>query len=147
MLVDPKIRVLLQEQISIIQGKMMDRAMEVFKKYEDAPDTEKLDMFDTLMTLYNKYIEGLVDDILTPLNNPADQRPLTPVTFTYLVRRLYKGYARFVYDTTDSRLHQLKDEYYSNKEANTEEEPQPTPEQEEEGTEPSFPEESQGGNS
>lgn len=150
MIVEPKVRVMLQEQISIVQGKMMDRAMDVysainsdygkFSEFIEENGNSKL-LFDTLINIYNNYTNALINDILVPLEDLSDQRSVDSITFTGLVRRLNKGYANFVYDTTRFRLYQIMKEAINNKELNIETENTAQSHNEEE---PSFPEENQG---
>lgn len=137
MLVDPKARSLLQEQVSLIQNKMMDRAMAVFHKYEEYEDVSKLETFDTLMLIYNNYTNALIHDVILPLDIPGDSSPLRSAEFAQLIRRLNKGYANFVYDTTSSRLNQIMEEEKQKKALNN-------PPQGETGQSTSFPEEDQG---
>lgn len=118
MLVDSKARSLLQEQVSLIQNKMMDRAMQVFSKYEEVNDVEKLEVFDTLIFIYNNYNTALIHDVILPLDTPGDQTPLRSAEFAQFVRRLNKGYANFVYDTTRSRLNQIMEEERQKKNLN-----------------------------
>ena len=137
MFVDPKARSLLQQQVSLIQNKMMDRAMEVFHKYEEYEDVAKLEAFDTLMLVYNNYTNALIHDVILPLDTPGDSSHLRSAEFAQLVRRLNKGYANFVYDTTVSRLNQIMEEEKQKKilnDTSREESEEPT----------SFPEEDQG---
>lgn len=124
---DPKARTMLQNQVSIIQNKMMDRALLVFAKYEDYNDVEKLKYFDMLMNLYNKYTEVLVHDILIPLDDPSENIRATSSSFANLIRRLNRGYANFVYDTTSSRLQQLIEEEEHRKNLNDKENPEQNP--------------------
>lgn len=124
---DPKARTMLQNQVSIIQNKMMDRAMFVFAKYEDYNDVEKLKYFDMLMNLYNKYTEVLVHDILIPLDDPGENIRATSSSFANLIRRLNRGYANFVYDTTSSRLQQLIEEEEHRKNLNDKENSEQNP--------------------
>lgn len=130
-MIDPKARSMLQEQVSKIQHNMMDRALYVFSLYEESNDVEKLQYFDTLMKLYNKYTEVLVHDILIPLDNPANQTPMNSSTFANIVRRLNKGYANFVYDTTKSRLEQFIAEEEQKKNLNDKENQEQNPEEDE----------------
>ena len=118
MLIDPKARSMLQEEVTEIQNKMMDRAMQVFYHYEEVNDVEKLEAFDTLMLIYNNYTTGLIHDVILPLDVPGDSTPLRSAEFAQLVRRLNKGYANFVYDTTRSRLNQIMDEERQKKNLN-----------------------------
>lgn len=118
MVIDPKARALLQEQVSLIQNKMMDRAMQVFSKYEEVNDVEKLEVFDTLIFIYNNYTTALIHDVILPLDTPGDKTPLRSAEFAQFVRRLNKGYANFVYDTTRSRLNQIMEEERQKKNLN-----------------------------
>lgn len=136
MLMDPKARVMLQEQVSKVQEKMIDRAMEVFKEYENYVEDEKRVAFDTLIKIYNDYTTALIHDILLPLDAPGDNSPLRAADFTQLIRRLYRGYANFVYDTTRSRLNQRIEEDKQKEILNNDSADVTTGEEE-----PSFPEE------
>ena len=135
MLIDPKARAMLQEEVTEIQNKMMDRAMQVFLYYENYEDVAK---FDTLMLIYNNYTNALIHDVILPLDVPGDSAPLRSSEFAQLVRRLNKGYANFCYDTTRSRLNQLMEEERQKKNLNN-----PSHNQAEQTTQ-SFPEENKG---
>jgi hypothetical protein len=138
MLIDPKARSMLQEEVTEIQNKMMDRAMQVFHEYENYEDVSKLEAFDTLMLIYNNYTNALIHDVLLPLDTPGDSAPLRSSEFAQLVRRLNKGYANFCYDTTRSRLNQIMEEERQKKTLNN-----PSHNQAEQITQ-SFPEEDKG---
>lgn len=133
MLIDPKARSMLQEEVTEIQNKMMDRAMQVFHEYENYEDVSKLEAFDTLMLIYNNYTNALIHDVILPLDTPGDSAPLRSSEFAQFVRRLNKGYANFCYDTTSSRLNQLMEEERQKKNLNNsfhdETEPQSFPEE------------------
>lgn len=133
MLIDPKALSMLQEEVTEIQNKMMDRAMTVFRSYEETNDVEKLEAFDALMLIYNNYTNALIHDVILPLDIPGDSAPLRSSEFAQLVRRLNKGYANFCYDTTRSRLNQLMEEERQKKNLNNpfhdETEPQSFPEE------------------
>ena len=138
MLIEPKVRTMLQEEVTLIQNKMMDKVIEALEKHIADYSTFNATTDDIryiLMKLYDEYSETLVHDILLPLDDPGDQRPLNSATFTMLVRRLNKGYFHFVYDISKERLPQIIAERKNNQAANTEEEST---------TEPSFPEETAG---
>jgi len=137
MLIEPKVRSMLQDEVTLIQNKMMDKVIEALEKQIADYSTFKnttTDVVYMLMKLYDEHTQEIVDDILLPLDDPGDHRPLNSATFTMLVRRLNKRYCRFVYDISKERLPQIIEERKNNTEANTEEEP----------VEPSFPEETTG---
>lgn len=141
MAIDPKSRTLIQEQISIIQNKMMDRIIEQFKYLsgltafkEDYIKDDSNGFFEFLMKIYNDYNDALIRDIIIPLESPANQTPFHPVAFVQVVKRLNKGYARLVYDTTRERLMQLMEEEEAKKNLNDIEEETPTPTTEEDNT-------------
>lgn len=138
MLIEPKVRSMLQDEVTLIQNKMMDKVIEALERqiadYSTFNNTT-MDVLYILMKLYDEHTKEIVDDILLPLDDPGDQRPLNSATFAMIVRRLNKRYCRFVYDISKERLPQIIAERKNTQEANTEEVPT---------TEPSFPEENQG---
>lgn len=138
MLIEPKVRVMLQDEVTLIQNKMMDKVIEALEcqiaDYSTFNNTT-VDVIYVLIKLYDEHTKEIVDDILLPLDDPGDQRPLNSATFAMIVRRLNKRYCKFVYDISKERLPQIIAERKNAQEANKEEEPT---------TEPSFPEENQG---
>jgi len=138
MLIEPKVRSMLQDEVTLIQNKMMDKVIEALERqiadYSTFNNTT-IDVIYVLIQLYDEHTKAIVDDILLPLDDPGDQRPLNSATFAMIVRRLNKRYCKFVYDISKERLPQIIAERKNAQEANKEEEPT---------TEPSFPEETQG---
>lgn len=138
MLIEPKGRSMLQDEVTLIQNKMMDKVIEALERqiadYSTFNNTT-IDVIYVLIQLYDEHTKAIVDDILLPLDDPGDRRPLNSATFAMIVRRLNKRYCKFVYDISKERLPQIIAERKNTQEANTEEEPT---------TEPSFPEENQG---
>ena len=141
MLIEPKVRSMLQDEVTIIQNKMMDKAIEALEKHMVDYSTFNAttdDVVYILLKLYDEYSKSLIHDILLPLDDPGDHRPLNSGTFTMLVKRLNKGYFHFVHDISKERLPQIITERKNTEEANKEE-PDATSD-----PEPSFPEENQG---
>lgn len=138
MLIEPKVRSMLQDEVTHIQNKMMDKAIEALERQIADSSTfnnTTMDVLYMLMKLYDEHNKELVDDIILPLDDPGDQRPLNSATFAMLVRRLNKRYCRFVYDISKERLPQIIAERKNNQVLNKDEE---------NSSEPSFPEENQG---
>lgn len=106
-MIDPKTTALLQEQISTIESSMMDRAIQVFDEYEMLDiEYDKRTVFNALMKIYNNYCEALIHDIVGPIEAP-NNHIFRLADFVIIIKRLNKGYANFVYDTTKERLIQF----------------------------------------
>lgn len=127
MLIDPKARSILQEQVSRIQHAMMKEAI-MRCKFSEGTEEEIRQRFDIIMKIYNEYTDALLHDVLLPLDSPTNQVVLRSVEFAILVKRLNKGYAHFVYDISPYRLQKRIDEEIAKQNLNNiEEEPNDTP--------------------
>lgn len=105
----------LKQQIFNIENKMSDRVEEVFLdllsnenylQWKDGITTKML--LDRLLIQYENAVKAMQDEIIKPVNKDIQSNSMPPNMFVTsdIVKRLNKGYLRFVYDTTDERLRQ-----------------------------------------
>ena len=102
----------LKQQIFNTEDRMADRVKEALSWFEvnenDENPTYK-QVFDYLLILYENAIHNLKEDIIKPYDDPPARPPkVTPkpsmMETTDIVKRLNKGYLRFVYDTSKERI-------------------------------------------
>lgn len=107
-MVDPKTRTLIQTEITRVQNKMMERALEAYNEYQKSvfENITDREIFDGIMKIYNNYTEALIQDIIIPLDAP-NMIPFHSAEFVITVKRLNKGYANFVFDIGKERLLQF----------------------------------------
>lgn len=105
----------LKQQIFNIESRMADRAQNVFidlvsnGHHLDWKEgmTHKM-LLDHLLIQYENAVKAMQEEIIKPVNKEIQLNGGPPNMFVTsdIVKRLYKWYLRFVYDTTDERLKQ-----------------------------------------
>ena len=102
----------LKQQIFHTENRMADRVKESLSLFEDSTEVGNptyKQVFDYLLILYENAVHNLKEDIIKPCDDPRPRQPkVTPspnmMETTDIVKRLNKGYLRFVYDTSKERI-------------------------------------------
>ena len=105
----------LKQQIFNIESKMADRTQNVFLDlvfnghhlgWKEGMTNKML--LDRLLIQYENAVKAMQEEIIKPVNKEIQLNDGPPNMFVTsdIVKRLHKGYLRFVYDTTDERLKQ-----------------------------------------
>lgn len=103
----------LKQQIFNTEDRMADRVKEALSWFEVSENDENptyKQVFDYLLILYENAIHNLKEDIIRPCDDHPARPPkvTTPkpsmMETTDIVKRLNKGYLRFVYDTSKERI-------------------------------------------
>lgn len=105
----------LKQQIFNIENKMADRVQSVFIELisnghhlEWKEDMTNKILLDRLLIQYENAVKAMQEEIIKPVNKEIQLNGGSPNMFVTsdIVKRLQKGYLRFVYDTTEERLKQ-----------------------------------------
>jgi hypothetical protein len=106
----------LKQQVFNIETRMADRVEKVFLHYIESPDyldnigaeTSK-QLLDWLLIQYENAIKAMQEEVIKPTEwRDPTKNPSMPnmMESSDVVKRLNKGYLRFVYDTTEERIKQ-----------------------------------------
>ena len=113
----------LKGQIFEIESRMSKRVEEVFNYYDSHKlvDYPAKLMLDKMLLLYENTIEAMKQDIVAPFDGPNDPH-MQPnmMQSTDIVKRLNKGYLRFVYETSPTRMQEVIEENKAREELNNE---------------------------
>lgn len=105
----------LKQQIFSIESKMANRVEKVFldlvsngQHLQWKEDMTNKMLLDRLLIQYENAVKAMQEEIINPVNKDIQLNGAPPNMFVTsdIVKRLHKGYLRFVYDTTDERLKQ-----------------------------------------
>ena len=110
----------LKSQVFEIEARMAKRVEEVYNswgQYEHDGGPTPKEILDRLLIIYENAIETMKKEIIAPVEPPVRRVPHqqlipnpTMMQSVDMVKRLNKGYIRFVYDTSPIRLKQFFEE-------------------------------------
>lgn len=126
----------LKSQIFEIENKMANRTETVFldlvsngRHFSWKADMTNKQLLDRLLIQYENAVKAMQEEVIKPVDKEMQLNggiPNMHITAD-IVKRLHKGYLRFVYDTTDDRLKQFFQEEQAKEELNPPEEPVTSP--------------------
>lgn len=105
----------LKGQVFEIEARMAKRVEDVFMaRTQGALDgvwtrVSAKQVLDRLLIMYENAVTAMVEEVIKPVESHIrGGHPMTPTMqeSAEIVKRLNKGYLRFVYDTTEERLEQ-----------------------------------------
>lgn len=126
----------LKQQIFEIENKMANRVEKAFLdlihnghhlQWKDGMSHKQL--LDRLLIQYENAIKAMQEEVIKPVDKEMQLNGMPPNMYVTadIVKRLHKGYLRFVYDTTDERLKQYFQEEQAKEELNPTEDTETLP--------------------
>lgn len=126
----------LKQQIFEIENKMANRAEKAFLDlisngyhlHWKVGMTNK-QLLDRLLIQYENAIKAMQEEVIKPVDKEMQLNGMPPSMYVTadIIKRLHKGYLRFVYDTTDERLKQYFQEEQAKEELNSHEDAETLP--------------------